>query len=408
MPNLICSYLFKIILVALICSCSTTKDKELQPVAVPVITNELQIESLWKTRFSKGGFGKHQKLIPVFNAGNIFVANAFGAIAAYSADTGKQLWQVKIERSKKKNYRDDGSFVSAALGSNSKMLFVSTIYGDVIALSQVDGKQLWRTALSSEVLSPPQSDGVLVYIQTADGKLISLEAGTGKTRWSYNTQEPVLSLRGTGSPLLVPTNIVISGFANAKIVAFQALTGQVIWEQQVSTPEGRTELDRISDIDGSMASGNGILFVASYQGRLRGYILNTGQVVLEKIISTHRQLAIDQEKFYVIDDDDHILALEQLSVNTVWNNAKLHRRRLSDPVIFNQYLVVGDYKGYVYFINLADGKLVASQKVLPSEIITAPLVRNDKLYVLDINNNMTALNISDIKVKAPEAVPKAP
>jgi len=380
---------------ALLHGCASRQDESLQPVAAPTFTPEFELQQLWSIRHGRPGKRQHHALKPVIHADRLFMADVFGKVAAYDADSGRLLWQVRLERTKKKASRDDGSFVSGALGSNSSMLFLGTIHGEVIALSQQDGELLWRTRIHSEILAPPQSDGVLVYLQTVNGRLLALEAGDGQFRWSHENKVPSLSLYGTGSPLLPGAGVVIAGFANARIAVFQALTGQILWEQTVVLPRGRTELERIVDVDGALLVDGGLLFAASYQGQLRSFVLNSGQVLWEQSLSTHRNLAAGYDRVYVIDDDDHVIALEQDSATVAWENEDLHRRQLSDPAIYSTYLVIGDHEGYLHFITQASGQLVAYRKISRNAIKSAPLVRGDVLYVTDKKGRITAVRIRD-------------
>lgn len=116
------------------------------------------------------------------------------------------------------------------------------------------------------MLAPPATNGDVVVVQTQDDRLIGLDADTGNQRWTYDSTPGVLTLRGTGAPL-VTNHLAIGGLSTGKVVALDTRNGVPVWEQRgdVAIPQGRSELERIVDIDGGLLLSGGTLYVASYQ-----------------------------------------------------------------------------------------------------------------------------------------------
>ncbi len=388
-----CATFFAVFAALLLGACGTTDDS-LKPAPLPQIESEFAIETVWSHRVGKGVGKQRHHLLPAVSGNTLFAADAFGFVGAYDADSGKLIWELMLQNPDEQQLRSDGSFVTGGIGASSSALYLGTIHGDAIALRQSDGQQLWSTHVASEVLSPPQSDGVLVYLQTLDGRLLALEIDSGERRWLYDNSTPRLSLRGTSTPLVLGGGSVAVGFATSKVAVLNTLDGRLIWAQQVATPAGSTELERIIDVDGAMRTSQGLLFAASYQGKLRAFVLSTGQILWERDFSTHRGLAVDNNNVYAIDAEDHIHAIEQTSPRLLWSNDSLHHRRLSHPEIFGNYLVVGDYAGFVHFISRTDGRLVATRRITFGAISNSPVVRGDKLYVLSDKGELSTLRIN--------------
>ena len=152
--------------------------------------------------------------------------------------TGDSIWKVKT-----------GDVISSGLNAAYGMITYGTRNGEIVARSEKDGSELWRKALSSEVLAVPQMNADTVLVQTIDGHLYGLVRDTGEKRWVYSTTVPVLTLRGTSAPVIYH-HLALAGFSNGKLVAINLSDGNPVWEKQVTLPVGRSELERIVDIDG--------------------------------------------------------------------------------------------------------------------------------------------------------------
>jgi outer membrane protein assembly factor BamB len=239
---------------------------------------------------------------------------------------------------------------------------VGTDSGEVIALDDLDGRELWRARVSSEVASAPQTDGDIVAVMTLDGKLVALDRATGARRWSYDTQVPVLTLRGAARPILLD-GIVIAAFPNGRLVALRAKGGEPVWEHRVALPQGRSELDRMVDVDGAPTVAGQALYAASYQGRIKALRLGDGNPVWEREMSSYQSLTNGQGLIYVVGKDDQVNALDQQTGETTWSNATFRLRALTGGAVSGSYLLFGDAQGYLHALAQSDGRVVARMRI---------------------------------------------
>jgi len=236
-----------------------------------------------------------------------------------------------------------------------------------------------------------------VAAQSVDGQLVALDAETGELRWSYDNQVPILTLRGTAAPVIVD-DFVLAGFSSGKIAAMGAEQGELRWETRIMLPQGRSELERIADVDTTPLVVGGIVFAASYQGRLKAIRLADGAERWEQEMSTYRDLAQGAGQVYVIDEHDEIHAYDINTANVTWTQRSLRMRRLTSPLTYGNYLVVADGEGYLHVMAQSDGRFVARIK-LGGGGFRSPLVATDdavlalgnsgKLFVLDIVRERT-------------------
>lgn len=376
-------------------SSSSTKKEIIKPAELAPLNTGYSLEILWNAKVGKGAAAWLSGLTVAVAGDRVYAADARGNVGAYRIDNGMNIWHTRIPSlSTKSAKRKDAltSFVSAGPSIEGGMLFLGTVHGEVIALDSIRGDMRWRVQLSSEVLSAPQSNGSLVFAQTIDGKLSALKIDDGSRVWNYDNPVPRLSLRGSSQPVVFGDR-VLAGFASGKLSVLDAEQGETIWEERVALPQGRSELERIVDVDSTPLVVGGFVYAASYQGVVKAFYLQDGSVVWEKEFSTSKDLAAGFNQIYAIDESDSIFAIDRDSGDFVWVNESLRGRQLSSPIAFSNYLAVGDKQGYLHIISQLSGLQLARIRVGNQDIQSTSVGANNTLYVLDVNGHLQTLQV---------------
>ncbi|MCL5975173.1 MAG: outer membrane protein assembly factor BamB [Gammaproteobacteria bacterium] len=262
-----------------------------------------------------------------------------------------------------------------------------------MALDESTGKELWRQRLSSEVLAPPKVGGGSAIVRTADGRLTALSATNGNILWNYQRAVPLLSLRGVSAPVIEGQS-VLAGYDNGKLVALSLTDGKVIWDRSVAIPSGRTELERLVDIDADPVVHNGIVYVVAFQGNLAAMDVDTGQTLWDREMSSTSGIAVDPTNaVYVSDNQSYLWAIADGTGDSLWRQTLLLRRSISAPAIVGDYVVVGDFEGYLHWVSRSDGRFVARQRIDKNAIRSQPVVRDGVLYVMTTGGKLTAIRI---------------
>ncbi len=399
-----------ILLTGLVCGCSwmpfvgkgdheKKSAKELQqPAKLVKFKPAVRVRRQWSASIGDGLGKKYLRIRPAVAADRIFVADGYGLVEVRQRFTGKRIWRTRIGPNPFGLFsafniinRRDPSYLTGAVGLAFGDVLLGTTAGDVIALSAADGKELWRVNVGSEVLAPPVGGADLVFVRTIDGRLLALEHASGKVRWSIDNQVPVLTLRGTGTPVY-DDGVVYAGFANGMLMAVRADNGQPIWQQRIMLPEGRSELERMVDVDSTPVVDNGIVYVAAFQGRVKALRASDGSMLWEKDMGSHVDLASGFSQIYVVTDDDEIIAIDKRTAQEAWHQNGLYRRKLSGPIAFGNYLVVCDGSGYVHVLAQSDGRFLGRTRV-DGGIRSRPVVADDLFYVLANSGKLEALKI---------------
>lgn len=277
----------------------------------------------------------------------IYLANTDGAVGVMELNTGKVLWQSQMKER-----------ITAGPGFDDKVIVVANNEAEVIAMEEGSGKELWRQKVSSEVITEPVVTDTKVFVQTIDGKIFALAKDSGKKLWIDGREIPALTLRGNSRPIVAGTRLLV-GFASGELVAYNIDSGKVEWETAIAVPRGRTDLERIVDIDGLFYLDGDTVYVVSYQGKIAAVALEDGRTVWSRDMSSYAGLVVDERQIYVTDEKGFVWALDRSSGATLWRQEKLADRQLTTPVLLGNAVVVADVGGYIFWLSRDDGAFLA-------------------------------------------------
>ncbi|MAZ05048.1 MAG: outer membrane protein assembly factor BamB [Halomonas sp.] len=361
--------------------CSTTDTFE-QPAPVPDIEASAEFKRVWRLSVGNGHDGDFLYLAPLNAGDRIFAASADGGLYAVDPESGNVIWETELE-----------DRVFSGLGGDGKHLYLTTRNAELVALSRENGSEVWRRSLPTEVLSAPQSNGALVVAQTISGQVLGFNAADGEKRWQYDGSVPVLSIRAAAAPL-VGADMVIASFASGRLMALAADSGQPLWQYEVGQPEGRTELERLVDVAGQPLVIDTAVLVVGYQGKLALVDIRTGQEIWSRKASSLYSPMIAGGDIYLASANGELVALRGSDRKELWMQDRLAWRQLTQPMVYEGYLVVGDYQGYLHALDREDGSLVG-QLEFDDEGIRVPAQRlaNGNLLVFGNSGKMAVFQV---------------
>jgi len=334
-------------------ACSSTETKEdLGPSGLPDFDREVSLSTEWRQQVGQGMGKAFARMAPTVDESHIYVSDARGLVQSLALEDGDVSWEIRLDTE-----------LTAGVAVGQRFAYVASANGDVIALDKTNGDEVWRTFVKSEVVSLPVEDKDQLALQTVDGHLHLLDVNDGVIKWSYDSNFPSLSIRGTSSPLFNGDQ-VIAGFANGKVTAVSRLDGSVVWQERIGIPAGRSELERLVDIDGQLLKQDDLLYVIGYQGHLAAIDLRSGKMVWKQEASSYHGPIAGLGNLYMVNDQDHIVALDDRSATEVWEQVDLHGRQLTELVMFANHIAVADYEGYVHLVKQLDGSLVGRNQVV--------------------------------------------
>lgn len=353
------------------------------PAELIELESQIGIKQLWRSSVGSGTDGKRLNLVATLELDRLYLAARAGEVAAIDVETGKQIWEVDSELE-----------ISGGPGAGEGLVLIGTSDAQLVALDAESGEERWRARVSSEILSVPKIGSGVVVVHTVDGKLFGFDALAGKQIWVYDRSVPVLTLHGSSSPVITG-DMVICGFSSGKLVGLDLASGGVRWETSLGIPSGRSELERMVDIDGDPLVKGGAIFVTSFQGNMAAVARESGQVFWRKKLSSFVGPGADRRSLYVADAKGQVLAIQPNSGAALWKNDKLLNRWLSPPVVLDDYVVVGDFDGYLHWLSSSDGRLMGRIRVGDDPISSRPVVYNGRLFVYSDGGTIAAMTLAD-------------
>ena len=379
------------VLLLLISGCSTfqewfgsEEEDATAPVELERIDTKVKLKKQWSIKIGDGQGDGFYKITPTLVDGVLYVASSDGEVAAISAADGGRLWRVELERP-----------LSGGVGYHDRSLYLGGADGSVLQLSADDGVVEWEAAVSGEVLAAPAVSDDWVIVQTYDGKLLGFQPGADEPAWTFTSDVPILTLRGTSTPILVGDN-AIAGFGDGKVVAVDVNSGNVSWESRIGVPQGSSEIDRIVDIDGAMTQQGIELFVASYQGRVAALDSRTGRKLWQQNVSSVTGTHVGFGNVYVADVDGTLSAFLRTGQGVRWQNIELGYRQLSRPTPVSSYVATVDFDGYLHLLSQVDGQIVGRTKIGGDAARADMIADSGRLIIFADNGQLLAYELETL------------
>ncbi len=382
--RLIRSFSLSILFLTGLMGCSTVEEG-MAPARLQAFDATYGFNHEWRNFVGVGQDARYSRLQPVVVDEQIYTVDVKGHLIQVDPKTGDKNWTLDLE-----------SAIGGGVGFGGGLLFLGTLAGELIAIDPVTVTEKWRVQTSSEIVSAPQANDNVVIVSTIDGRVFAYDINDGSKRWNYDHPTPILSLRSMSNPLVKGENVFI-GFDNGQLLNFKSNNGQLVWTARVGQPKGKTELERLVDIDANPFELGPYIYAAGYNSRLIAVTRGSGTVMWAQELSTSQNMASDDNTIVVIDANSHLKAVDALTGTVLWESELLHRRAITSPAVLNGVVVVVDSEGVVHGFALKTGEYVARYHSRHTSVSAQPVVFNGLIYLLDTRGELAAFSVNSIK-----------
>jgi outer membrane protein assembly factor BamB len=369
-------------------SCQTIRDimpgdksNAVAPNELEAIDNRIKVQTLWKEQIGKGADKQYVKLTPVVIGERLYAADRHGRLACIDLTKGKEVWEIK----------DKDVAYTGGPGGGDGLVLMGTGDARVIAREAETGKVRWVAKVSSEVLAPPRASGGVTVVRTGDGRMFGLDSASGRELWAYERSVPNLTLRGVGAPV-IEDDIALAGFDNGRFAAVNAKSGKMMWESPLAVPSGRSDLERMVDIDAEPVIAGTTVFAASFNGGVAALSIADGKILWTREVSSYQEISVGDDHVYVTDDKGIIWALDRKTGNSVWKQEALENRFVTAPTYFQGHVVVSDFEGYVHWLDAATGEFEYREKIAKERIIAPAIDAGGLLLVSTATGEVVAMH----------------
>ena len=348
-----------------------------EPKELVAFSNQKNIVIKWRNSFK--GENEIGNFLPDFSAQNLFFSDASGNVSSINASTGDRNWSIEL------------NFLASGTSAGFGLVVVSDIDGNVIAVDQNDGSKLWSTNVKGEVLSKVAIDAKIVVVKTGSGELLGLDKENGEILWSYRSKLPLLTVRGSSSPVIVDDLVYVS-FDNGRLGVFELNSGFQVWDGAISYVKGVSELENLIDSDSSPVVDGGLIYTTNYQGNLNIFDTAQKRSVWSYETSSFYSPIVSRGMLTIVEANSGLRSFALKTLQESWTNDDYINRDLSNAVSYKGSLVVGDFEGYAHVIDTLNGKTIGRKKI-SRKPIKSILSRSDSLYIIDEAFNLHSINI---------------
>ncbi|WP_291358623.1 MULTISPECIES: outer membrane protein assembly factor BamB [Acinetobacter] len=349
------------------CAGKTNKVPEVKPNPLPKISQTKTLVPVFSTSVSSTEKADPLRLRLDTDNGVVFAIDPKGEVTAFN---GKQrLWQKKVSK----------DTLSSGVEAADGIVVVGSNKGQLIALDQQTGEQRWTAQLTGAILAPSLVHAGRVITVTNDGTVYAHEVASGTQVWTYDLPNVQFSLRGMAAPVPLDARNVLIATSNAYIYAIDALSGVPKLQRRVAISDGRSDIQRLIDIDGDPVVAGQFIVTTSYQGQVTVFDLASQQVIWSEDASSIQRPEVVGNGVFVAQTDGKISAYGITTGQPLWENDQLLNRQLSNPVMLGTELVVGDLDGVLHLLDPSTGQIIGRAKT--SGEVRHLRVIDNQLYV---------------------------
>lgn len=377
----------------LACSSNDDEDESTKIAELNDLDNAFDVEVIWSKSVGSGVNDYFSRIKPAVAYDKVFSASRDGDVLAVDKLTGNKIWQVDLsDVNDERNFWDNRNSALIAGGPSAGMnkVFLGSENGDVFALDAETGALAWQVKVKGEVITPPVFDSGVLVVNTASGILKALDASSGEELWKVEQDVPALTLRGISSPVIASGGVLV-GTGKGELGVYILDKGQAGWTTEVGEATGSTELQRVIDVDAAPVVFGDKVYAISARGNLVAIELKSGRILWKRQYSSYRQIAVYRNNIFITNTRGHVYALNRLNGIERWSNVELNNRSVTGPAVVGQYVVVGDYEGYLHWINQETGEILSRHRVDSSGIHSTPTVSDDVIYSQSRNGELEAI-----------------
>ena len=364
------------------CSSKDDEDPSTKIAELTELDNALEVKVLWDRSVGDGVSDYFSRIKPIVAYNKVYSASRMGDVIAFDKESGKKIWQADLsDIHNKRSFWDSrvSALVAGGPTAGLNKVFIGTENGDIFALDAQTGELVWQGKVKGEIITPPAIDSGILVVNSASGILQAFDASNGEVLWKAEQDVPALTLRGISTPVIASGGVLV-GSGKGELGVYILEKGQAGWLTEVGEATGSTELQRVIDLDSAPVVFGDKVYAISARGNLVAIELQSGRILWKRQYSSYRQIAVYRNDIFITTTRGHIYALSRLNGIERWSNVVLTNREVTGPAVVGKYIVVGDFEGYLHWLDQETGEIVSRHKVDSSGIHSTPTVVDDIMY----------------------------
>jgi outer membrane protein assembly factor BamB len=330
---------------------------------------------------------------PIVAGGRVYTIDTLGAVRAFDARTGGQIWASQTPNDR----GNEDSLYGGGIAFNNGRIYATNGLGYVAALDVQNGGIVWQVRPGGPLRGAPSVVDGAVYVMSQDNQIYSLKEADGKTNWSQAASLEIAGVFGSASPA-IGQGTVVAGFSSGELNAYRYENGRQVWQDALQRTSIRTSVSSLSDIDADPVIDGGQVIAIGQGGRMVALELTTGQRIWELNIAGISTPWVAGDWIFVVTADAKLIAIARLNGKVRWiaqlpqfERAKSKKGQIDywGPVLAGNRLIVTGSNGVIVNIDPITGSF-QSQTRAGAGISLPPVVAGSTLYVFDDSGQLHA------------------
>ena len=349
----------------------------------------------WSAKIGTGNSRKRRITAdPVVAGGLIFTLDANAGVAAHTTN-GAAVWKADLTPATDRS--DDAS--GGGLAVVDGQLFVTTGFGELIALDAKTGAERWRQKLGASATGAPTVSGGLVYAVSRDNRAWAVDVKNGRVKWEVPGAPSSSGFTASSAPV-VNDRLAVFPFGSGELVGVFRKGGVRIWGASVSGQRRGRTYTSVTDISGMPVISGGTLFAGNQSGRVVALDAGSGERIWTARDGAYGTIWPSADSVFFLSDIGQLVRLDATTGERIWVRDLPHftkektRRRKGvfahfGPILAGGRLIVASNDKQMRSFDPATGKLL-STTALPGRATTNPVIVDRTLYLVTENGQLHA------------------
>lgn len=361
---------------------------------IPHINTDVKFKKQWSSGFGSGRSKRDMLLSrPIIDKKSIYTLDAEGMLSAYNIEDGERIWRVELT-SDNSNV-DDTALKGAGMAMENGVIYVTTGFGAVVALKSSDGSTIWENNLKTPLRIAPVVVADKVFVQSADNKFFALEAKNGEIVWDYDIALENTTVIGGPAPAYSKAlDVVICGFSNGDIQAFNASLGTPLWSDGLVSNRQVYSSTYLHAVKASPVVEGETAYVLGSADVLAAIDIRSGSRIWEKEVGGNNTPLLSGNTLFLVSNSNDLLAVNKKNGDILWAvpielGGKATEVSPFTPILLNGRLVLALSNGRVIEYNPRNGQKI-NMVDLETELNSAPIAANGYVIFTTANAKLIA------------------
>lgn len=362
---------------------------------VPHSALSAQPVQVWTAPIGEGNSRKYRiAATPVVAGGRVFTMDARAMVTATSTGGGT-LWTANV--TPPSDPEAEGSGGGLAFGDGR--LFVTTVFGELLALDPATGAVQWRQRHGAPITSAPTVQGGIVYVVARDSSAWAVDAADGKLRWQLLGAPSTAGMIVAASPATTD-RLVILPLASGELLGALRLGGVQTWSNFVKGERVGRAYTLVSSLGADPVVAGATTYVGNLAGRTVALETETGKTIWTARDGAQSMISVAGGSVFLVNDEARLVRLNAATGERIWSielpyfvNDKPRRQTAIfahfGPLLAGGRLVIASSDSVLRFFSPVDGALVGTV-ALPGGAASSPVVVAGVLYVVAGNGQLLA------------------